>query len=89
VFKAICAGFNVTPSVCIDENDPRSGKMRPRTIIMIIALVIVVNLVIIYCYRRYAKKEMREEMQLQISSIMSQYLALSETSNKVPSAAPR
>ena len=41
----------------------------------------------LYCYGRYAKREMKAEMELQISSVMSQYFALSDTSTKEKSAA--
>lgn len=82
VFKAICAGFNVTPEICIDEAIKKAGSIGVMTIIMIIVLVILLNVVFIYLYRRHTKKEMREEMQLQISSVMSQYLALNENTGK-------
>lgn len=73
----------MTPEVCIFE-DGYSRGIGFGTILMIIALVIMLNVIFIYLYRRHTKKEMREEMQLQVSSIMSQYLALSENSNKAP-----
>lgn len=86
MFRAICAGFNVTPSVCVPEEARGGGGIGFSTILMIIVLVVLLNIVFIYLYRRHTKKEMREEMQLQISSIMSQYLALNDNANK--SSAP-
>jgi len=84
---AICAGFNVTPAPCIEEEiKKRGGGIGVFTIIMIIVLVILVNIVVIYIYRRNTKREMREEMQLQISSIMSQYLALNENKSAIQGA---
>ena len=53
-----------------------------KTILLIILLVIIVNVVVIYFYRRHTKKEMKDEMQLQISSMMSQYFALTDNKNK-------
>lgn len=79
MFKAICAGFNVTPEICIDESVKKArGGVGFMAIFMIAVLVILLNIVFIFLYRRHTKKEMREEMQLQISSIMSKYLALNK-----------
>ncbi len=46
------------------------------------------SVLLLYCYRRYAKREMKEEMELQIGSIMSQYFALSESKDKKPLVNP-
>ena len=43
---------------------------------MILGLV-VVNVVLIICYRRYLNKELKNEMNVQVSSAVSQYIALS------------
>ena len=49
------------------------------TIAIIVIALIVVNVLLIYCYRRYTRREMKEEMQLQINSAVTQYFALSES----------
>jgi Kef-type K+ transport system membrane component KefB len=86
---AICAGFNETPRVCLEEEiKKRGGGIGFLTILMIIVLVIALNIAFIYLYRRHTKREMREEMQLQISSIMSQYLALNENKTTSQGANP-
>jgi hypothetical protein len=43
---------------------------------MILGLI-VVNVVLIFCYRRYLNKELKNEMNVQVSSAVSQYIALS------------
>ncbi len=70
----------MTPSVCNQDQpliEAKSG-ISGKTVFAIIVVVVAINAVLIYCYRRYTKREMKEEMQLQISSMMSQYFALSE-----------
>eukprot|EP00831_Metopus_contortus_P034601 TRINITY_DN2758_c0_g1_i8.p1 TRINITY_DN2758_c0_g1~~TRINITY_DN2758_c0_g1_i8.p1 ORF type:complete len:219 (-),score=38.96 TRINITY_DN2758_c0_g1_i8:96-752(-) len=92
VFKTICAGFNVTPDVCMPDYDPISGgrtgssSVSYKTVIVIVIVLILVNVLLIYCYRRYNQREMKEEMQLQISSMMSQYFALNNDKETRPLA---
>lgn len=52
--------------------------MRPSVIVGIVVILIILNVIIIYCYRRHAKREMQGEMQMQIESAVSQYFALSQ-----------
>ena len=50
---------------------------------MLLAIVLVIlNVLIIVCYRRYSKREIHERMNLQISTAVSQYFALQDRSNK-------
>ena len=93
IFKTICAGFNSTPEVCFPDYDEAAGKrttpgggIGKGTVIAIIIIAIAINVLLIYCYRRYTKREMKEEMQLQISSMMSQYFALNDSKGgaKIP-----
>jgi len=93
VFRSICAGFNVTPSVCNQDTHitEKEGGLSGKAIFGIIVAIIIINVVLIYLYRRYSRREMKEEMQLQISSMMSQYFALSEggsTRDKQPFVKP-
>ena len=39
-------------------------------------ILILVNVLIVYCCRRKAKRDMNNEMQMQIESAVSQYFAL-------------
>ena len=45
-------------------------------IVGIVIALIAVNVVIVYCCRRKAKRDMNNEMQMQIESAVSQYFAL-------------
>ena len=91
VFKAICNAFNSTPDACYPDYDPASkmritdsGDISAKTIAFILIGLVALSVLLLYWYRRYAKREMKEEMELQIGSIMSQYYALSESKEKKP-----
>jgi hypothetical protein len=45
-------------------------------IVGIVIALILINVVIVYCCRRKAKRDMNNEMQMQIESAVSQYFAL-------------
>ena len=47
-------------------------------IVGIVVALILVNVVIVYCCRRKAKRDMNNEMQMQIESAVSQYFALTQ-----------
>jgi len=47
-------------------------------IVGIVISLILVNVVIVYCCRRKAKRDMNNEMQMQIESAVSQYFALTQ-----------
>ena len=91
VFRTICAGFNVTPDVCIDEKDAAkkesSGSIGTGTIIMLVIALVLINALLIYCYRRATRREMKDEINMHMSAMMSQYFALAD--NKVkPGSGP-
>lgn len=70
VYNALCAGFKNPPSICAEtlgiytpESLPTSIKNPPSgvtgaTIVALVFFVIILNVVIVYCYRRYARREM-------------------------------
>ena len=85
VFNALCAGFANPPHMCanlLGSNQPDfmsiDDGVRPAVIVGIVLVLILLNVVIVYCYRRHAKREMQGEMQMQIESAVSQYFALSQ-----------
>jgi len=47
-------------------------------IVGIVIALILINVVIVYCCRRKAKRDMNNEMQMQIESAVSQYFALTQ-----------
>jgi hypothetical protein len=50
-------------------------------LIAVVVLLVVVNLILIILYRRCTNKEMKDDMQLQVNSAVSQYFALSTKNN--------
>ena len=96
VYNAICAGFKDPPQQCMKtlKREPKSNAalalqseidQHTVTIIDIVLLVlglILLNVIVVYCCRRRARRDMQSEMKMQIESAVSQYYALS---NKDPS----
>ena len=84
VFSAICAGFKDQPKACkthvLGENAP-SGISISK-LLLIIAGLVAINIVLILVYRKYAKKEVNEQMQMHINSAVSQYFALQDKDSR-------
>ncbi len=85
MFKSICAGFNATPDVCFDDYQQETGTRTSAargigiwTVVAIVFGVVSINVLLIYCYRRYTRREMREEMQNEISTIMAKYVQITD-----------
>lgn len=86
VFEAICASFKSEPRQChrfqkrhhLPVPNIQSKSLTNRTVFLIILVLFVVNLVIIFAYRSYLNKELDKDMKIQVSSAVSQYVALSQ-----------
>jgi len=52
--------------------------VRGRGLFLAVLGVVLVNLAIIYCYRRSTKREYNQNMQVHIDSAVNQYFALSQ-----------
>ena len=88
MYNALCAGFTNPPEQCyktlhLKKEAEVSGTIPEEledvsvgAIIAAVIGIILLNVVIVYCCRRRAKREMANEMQLQIESAVSQYFAL-------------
>ena len=70
VFMALCAGFEKLPDMCAEYFDTSSdgSSIKGGYIVAIVFVLVFLNVVIVYCYRRYAKREMQTEMKMQIES---------------------
>ena len=82
VYGALCAGFKNKPAECRTEEEGVFTGISPNTLFWVISLLLIVNLVLLLIYRRYANREQSEDMQLQVSSAVSQYFALSQNPKK-------
>lgn len=91
IFKAVCAGFQDMPTVCKGDNifevmaelenkpDNQRGSHFAKGYHIVGAIIIVMlfNFAALYAYRRYHKKKMNAELQMQVNSAVSQYFKLS------------
>lgn len=86
ILEAICAGLKSKPPICIEfykeENiayyQPElHSAINTEVIIFVSLFLILVNVVLLFLYRRCARKEMESGMNLKVSSAVSQYIALS------------
>jgi len=95
VFNAICAGFTEAPDQCLKTLHKDKTVLKTNVvdgdgigtgmIVMIVLGLIAINVVIVYCCRRRAKRDMNNEMQMQIESAVSQYFALTNKDSSVQS----
>lgn len=88
VYNALCAGFTDPPEQCLktlhkeklavveDEDFMNAINFDTKYIIALVVALILLNVVIVYCCRRKAKRDMQNEMNMQIESAVSQYFAL-------------
>lgn len=86
VLNAICAGYTSMPPFCkkFEEQLAEGHRIEPQGItgnvlIFVVVLLVLVNILLIVLYKRCTKKELKEDMQLQVNSAVSQYFALSTT----------
>jgi len=90
VQNAICAGFEKPPAMCLATLKSYTpdfldeGNFGAGTLVLIVLGLILANVVIVCCYRRYTKREMHQNMNVQIESAVSQYFALSKEDTKKP-----
>lgn len=85
VFEDICASFKYPPSGCLEwlkkEGLPvpdYSDGVNFKMLIIIIVFLVVVNVILVMAYRSCLQKEIQNDMKLQVSSAVSQYVALSQ-----------
>ena len=89
VYNALCAGFTNPPEQCYKtlhlkkeaqalNTEEEMDDISVGAIIAAVIVIILLNIVVVYCCRRRAKREMANEMQLQIESAVSQYFALTQ-----------
>jgi len=47
------------------------GSIGAGAIVLIVLALILINFIIVYCYRRHSKREMHQNMHVQIESAVS------------------
>ena len=86
VFEAICAAFSKEPPECkkwqeeegIPMPEYQTAGVNARTLLIIMVVLIIFNVGIILLYRKVLQRELRRDMKTQVSSAVSQYIALSQ-----------
>lgn len=60
VFQALCSGFKNTPKICANHVNVTEGEpgVSATTVILIVVALILINVGLIFLYRRYTKREM-------------------------------
>jgi len=56
---------------------------------MICFIAILILLLVLYCYRRHAKRQMKETMNKQIETAVNHYVALSQSDTERKSTASK
>jgi len=95
VFNALCAGFENPPTECwktLKMEPPNAFSelmeitvgdgVTMTEVIGLVAGLILLNVLVVYCCRRRARREMQSEMNMQIESQVSQYFALTQQKAK-------
>ena len=84
VFRMICSSYVDQPQGCIDFYRPPEEPKKESTgltvgaIIGIIILILLINVIVILCYRRYAKRDEQDRLKTEVNSAVSAYFALNE-----------
>lgn len=87
ILEAVCAGLKDKPDVCIkfyrEENIDFSvplisNSVTKEMLIVVVVVLVGVNVLLLLAYRRCAKREMEQDIGIQVSSAVSQYIQLSQ-----------
>jgi len=92
ILEIICAGLASKPNVCLNfYKEEHIAYSKPsfltanrdkfasvELLIGIVCLLICINVVLIFCYRKCQKREMEENLSDQVSGAVSHYIAVSE-----------
>jgi hypothetical protein len=68
VFNALCAGFADVPNECVVGGDqgpgyvPQEDGIKMQVLVLLVVLLIILNILAVYCYRRHQKREVHGEM---------------------------
>lgn len=87
VLTAICSAFLDEPSYCTKFKEEQgiptasSSGVTRNVLILVVVFLVVLNILIIFLYRRCQNREIKQDMQLQVNSAVSQYFALSTRNN--------
>jgi hypothetical protein len=96
VMNAICAGFQDTPNICKPiledpdlQDDYETGVFDISDhgysfghVLIICVVAILILVMVLYCYRRHAKRQMKDTMNKQIETAVNHYVSLSQSDSE-------
>jgi len=95
ILEVICAGLASKPDVCLNfykeehivYKKPsfltanREQMASVELLVVSVVVLILVNVILIYCYRKCQKREMEDNLGNEVSNAVSHYIAVSEQNN--------
>jgi hypothetical protein len=83
VFEAICASFRDMPVGCYEWEekvgiDQHQSGVSTKELLIIVGLLVTLNVCLALAYKRFLQQELKSDMKIQVSSAVSQYVALSQ-----------
>lgn len=84
VMNAICSSFSEEPGYCRKFKEEQGiptaltgNGVTSTVLVFVVVFLVLINVGIIYLYRRCQNREIKQNMQMQVNSAVSQYFALS------------
>jgi hypothetical protein len=81
VYEAVCASYSDMPRGCVDYQGVIQGyndDVDLTILVFVIVGLLTFNIVLILMYKNCTEKEMKNDMEMQVNSAVSQYIALSQ-----------
>lgn len=96
VFNALCASFQDPPQQCLKtlhrepaasvqalfDSSENANMVTAFEIVMLVIALVAINVLVVYCCRRRARRELQNSMNMQIESQVSQYFALTHSAKR-------
>jgi hypothetical protein len=96
VFNALCASFQDPPQQCLKtlhrepaasaqalfDSSENANMVTAFEIVMLVIALVAINVLVVYCCRRRARRELQNSMNMQIESQVSQYFALTNSTKR-------
>ena len=82
VFETICASFRDMPNGCYNWEEKvgiiQESGVTSKELFIIIGILVTLNVCLALAYKRFLQQELKADMKIQVSSAVSQYVALSQ-----------
>jgi hypothetical protein len=84
VFEAICSSFKEMPDGCLEWEQrvgikiPDQSGVTSKELLFIVGILVTINVILAIAYKKFLQQELKRDMKVQVSSAVSQYVALSQ-----------